>query len=270
MSPPRGAAPLLEVNGLQVDFHGAHGLVQAVRQVSFSLQRGEVLAIVGESGSGKSTLARAVMGMTPPRAGRVLLDGVPLAPAARARTLAQRQRLSMVFQDSAAAFDPRFTVRRILAEPLNLIERGRAGAAPEAEQLLAKVGLPAALLGRYPHELSGGQRQRVGIARALACAPDLLICDEAVSALDVSVQAQILNLLSDLQQSLGLAFLFITHDLAVVEYFADRIGVMYRGELLEIDEAATVLDAPAHAYTRTLLGSLQGGPARAAVPSAGP
>ena len=244
-------APLLAAHDLHVRFEGRNGRVDAVRGVSLQVKAGEVLAVVGESGSGKSTLARALMGMVPVRQGTLALagEGVPLAAAAR--SLAQRRRIGMVFQDSAAAFDPRFTVERILREPIALLGRGAASAPPAA--LLDAVGLPASLLPRRPHELSGGQRQRVGIARALAGAPQLLICDEAVSALDVSVQAQILNLLADLQQSRGLALLFITHDLSVVSYIADRIAVMYRGELLETGVAAQVLDRPSHDYTRRLL-----------------
>lgn len=251
-----GLPPLLSVDQLDVTFDGPRGLVRAVRQVSFQLQAREVLAIIGESGSGKSTLARAVMGMIPNRAGRIALNGEPLAAAAGARSRAQRRRLGMVLQDSGAAFDPRFTVRRILLEPLRSLRGEQDSPAPE--RLLEDVGLSAALLDRYPHELSGGQCQRLSIARALACSPSLLICDEAVSALDLSVQAQILNLLSNLQERRGLAFLFITHDVAVVEYLADRIAVMYRGEILECAPAADVLDRPSHPYTRALLASAKG------------
>ncbi|XAH22311.1 ATP-binding cassette domain-containing protein [Xylophilus sp. GW821-FHT01B05] len=258
---PIAAKPLLDVAGIDVAFDGAHGTVHAVRDVSLQLQRGEVLAIVGESGSGKSSLARSIMGMVPARAGRLTLDGAGLAASARHRTLAQRRSISMVFQDSGAAFDPRFTVQRILEEPLRHLAQALSpdagGADTTAARLLDDVGLSRTLLDRRPHELSGGQRQRVGIARALATAPDLLICDEAVSALDVSVQAQILNLLSDLQARRQLSFLFITHDISVVEYFADRIAVMYQGQLLETGFASDVLDAPQHAYTRRLLESVR-------------
>ncbi|PPQ14399.1 ABC transporter ATP-binding protein [Bradyrhizobium sp. AC87j1] len=249
-------SPLLSVEGLDVVLEGQHGQAHIVRQVSFQLESREVLTIIGESGSGKSTLARALMGMIRPRGGRIALNGELLAPAARNRMPAQRRQLGMVFQDIAAAFDPRFTVKRILSEPLSALRGDCDKATPK--QLLDDVGLSTALLDRYPHELSGGQRQRVSIARALACSPSLLICDEAVSALDLSVQAQILNLLSDLQERRGLAFLFITHDVGVVEYFADRIAVMYRGELLECGPAAKVLDFPKHPYTHALLASAKG------------
>ncbi|MDM0118422.1 ABC transporter ATP-binding protein [Variovorax arabinosiphilus] len=252
-----GATPaLLAAHDLHVSFDGRHGRVHAVRGVSLRVHPGEVLAVVGESGSGKSTLARALMGMVPVRQGTLALGGEPVPLSASARSLAQRRQVGMVFQDSAAAFDPRFTIERILREPIELLARDaqrRQSAAAAPTALLDAVGLSANVLSRRPHELSGGQRQRVGIARALAGEPQLLICDEAVSALDVSVQAQILNLLVDLQNERGLALLFITHDLSVVSYIADRIAVMYHGELMETGEVHQVLDRPAHAYTRELL-----------------
>ncbi|GHU02156.1 hypothetical protein FACS1894154_12070 [Betaproteobacteria bacterium] len=245
-------SPFLSVRDLRVSFHSARGRVDAVRGVALDVHAGEVLAVVGESGSGKSTLARALIGMIPIQSGTMTLQGEPLARTVRGRSLAQRRRISMVFQDSGAAFNPRFTVERILMEPLKLLALAHQDVVRPA-QLLERVRLSASLLTRYPHELSGGQRQRVGIARALAGKPDLLICDEAVSALDVSVQAQILNLLSDLQEEAGLAFLFITHDLTVVEYFADRVAVMYRGQILESGSLAEVIDTPQTDYTRRLL-----------------
>lgn len=243
--------PLLRVRNLSVSFAGAHARIDAVRDVSFDANSGEVLAIIGESGSGKSSLARALIGMIAPASGTIHLEGVAIAASARRRPRAVRRRIGMVFQDSAGAFDPRFDVRRILLEPLLLLGEG-APAAREStlEKLLDDVGLSMSLAKRLPHELSGGQRQRLGIARALAASPDLLICDEAVSALDVSVQAQILNLLDQLQSRRNLTLIFITHDLAVVEYLADRIGVMYRGQLVEIGPAPQILDDPRHAYTR--------------------
>jgi peptide/nickel transport system ATP-binding protein len=245
---------LLSANGLSVWFHGAAGRTDAVRNVSLDIKAGEVLAIIGESGSGKSTLARALLGMITPGHGSLLMDGSPLPGPASKRTRAQRRRISMVFQDSSAAFNPRFTVEQVLLEPLRLMGTQReAGAKQHPAALLEQVSLSSSLLSRRPHELSGGQRQRVGIARALASEPDLLICDEAVSALDVSVQAQILNLLSDLQANRGLAFLFITHDLGVVEYFADRLAVMFAGQILETGSLSAVLDHPQTDYTRKLL-----------------
>jgi ABC-type glutathione transport system ATPase component len=250
--------PLLSVHDLSVSFSsGAHGRIDAVRNVSFDVQAGEVLAIVGESGSGKSTLGRALLGMVAPTSGAIRLDGEIIAASARRRARSVRRRIGMVFQDSVGAFDPRFDVRRILLEPLVLLGDGtRAERTTQIERLLDDVGLSASLCDRLPHELSGGQRQRLGIARALASSPDLLICDEAVSALDLSVQAQILNLLDELQRRRRLTLVFITHDLAVVEYLADRIGVMHRGRLVEIGPAPHVLDHPRHPYTRGMFAEL--------------
>lgn len=251
MTPDVKAQPVLEAQDLRLAFRNGHRHVEALRSVSLELYPGEVFAVVGESGSGKSTLARALLGMHRIQSGTIKLCGQPLAASAGDRTLAQRRGFGMVFQDSSAAFDPRFTIRRILQEALKLLAPGQDGLS--APQLLDLVGLPALLLERHPHELSGGQRQRIGIARALAGQPGILICDEAVSALDVSVQAQILNLLGDLQAEKKLALLFITHDLSVVSYIADRIAVMYHGSIIETGNAAQILDNPAHDYTRKLL-----------------
>jgi len=248
--------PVLAVEDLHVSFSARHGQVHAVQGVSLEVRPGEVLAVVGESGSGKSTLARALMGMVPVSRGRLLFNEAPIAFSAAKRSLLQRRLLGMVFQDSSAAFNPRFTIERILREPIELLGADEANAGHRAvspAELLESVGLAAGVLHRRPHELSGGQRQRVGIARALAAQPQLLICDEAVSALDVSVQAQILNLLIELQTERGLSLLFITHDLSVVSYMADRIAVMYRGQLLETGEVHQILDHPAHAYTQRLI-----------------
>lgn len=244
--------PLLSASGISVSFRRSHKMIQALRGVSLSVTRGEVLAIVGESGSGKSTLARAIMGMIPFN-GLVALEGETLPKRTRERSQAQRRRVSMVFQDNASGFDPRFTVERILLEPLRFMD---TVSEVTPTQLLDSVGLSAEFLRRRPHELSGGQRQRVGIARALAGNPDLLICDEAVSALDVSVQAQILNLLAGLQVKRQLAFIFITHDLGVVQYFADRVAVMRDGDIVEYGALAEVLDHPRHPYTKQLLDSM--------------
>ncbi|MDM0078118.1 ABC transporter ATP-binding protein [Variovorax sp. J2P1-59] len=257
MTSPAGAPALLAAHDLRVSFDERHGRIDALRGVSLHVQPGEVLAVVGESGSGKSTLARALLGMVPVRSGTLSLASEHLPPSAATRSVAQRRQLGMVFQDSMAALDPRFTVERILREPIALLDRGDTRRTPSDSAtiaaLLDAVGLSAALLQRRPHELSGGQRQRVGIARALAGDPKLLICDEAVSALDVSVQAQILNLLVDLQSERRLAMIFITHDLSVVSYIADRITVMYQGELLETGDVDQILDRPRHAYTQRLL-----------------
>jgi ABC-type glutathione transport system ATPase component len=251
------AAALLGASQLRVSFRSPWGRIDAVCGVSLEVKAGEALAIIGESGSGKSTLARTLLGMITPDEGTLWMDGDPMPGPAHKRTLAQRRRISMVFQDSSAAFNPRFTVERILSEPLRLLAgRNNSSKRIKPVDLLEQVSLSPSLLTRRPHELSGGQRQRIGIARALASEPDLLICDEAVSALDVSVQAQILNLLSDLQAQRGLAFLFITHDLTVVEYFADRVAVMCKGRILETGPLAKVLDQPETPYTRKLLSAM--------------
>ena len=231
---------------------------RAVDGVSLSVAPGECLGLVGESGCGKSTLARAAVRLIPIDAGRVLLDGVDLAPLS-GRTLRQaRRRLQMVFQDPYASLDPRFTAARIVAEPLLAmgIARGAAARARAAE-LLTLVGLdPALHLDRWPHEFSGGQRQRLGLARALACEPRVLVCDEPVSALDVSIQAQVVNLLADLRRRLGLALLFISHDLAVVRKLADRVAVMRAGRIVELADVDALFAAPQHAYTRELLAAV--------------
>jgi len=241
---------ILRAAGLTVSYGVGQRKRRALDAVDLDIERGEVLAVVGESGSGKSTLARSLIGMTV-AAGSIELDGETVTASAASRTLQQRQKIGMVFQSSSVAFNPRHSVEAILNEPLRLL--GSRGAFTSATELLNMVGLPPALLRRYPWELSGGQRQRVGIARALAVSPDLLICDEAVSALDVSVQAQILNLLTDLQHQVGLSILFISHDLSVVSYIADRIAVMRDGKIVESGLADHVLDRATHEYTRRLL-----------------
>ncbi|MGM4923068.1 ABC transporter ATP-binding protein [Tardiphaga sp. 804_B3_N1_9] len=228
---------LLEIRDLTVVYDG----VPTVKGVSFGLRRGEVLALIGASGSGKSTIARAIMGMTPIGSGTILLDGERLADRSQARSPEARRRIGMVFQDSKAAFNPRFNVGRIIEEPLLLSGAGNARERQDVvASMLKDVGLTADHASRYPNELSGGQRQRVGIARALACNPDVLICDEAVSALDISIQAQILNLLVDLQRQRGIAILFITHDPDVVGYLADSVislrdGVMEHNNHMGIE-----------------------------------
>ncbi|MFO1068799.1 MAG: oligopeptide/dipeptide ABC transporter ATP-binding protein [Geminicoccaceae bacterium] len=256
-------APLLEVRDLVVRYRTkAGGTVRAVDGVGFDLMAGETLAIVGESGCGKSTLARAVMRLVEPAAGTVRVDGRDLAGLAPAALRAQRRVMQLVFQDPLASLDPRFTIARSLAEPLVIHGIGeRAERAARVARLMAMVGLDPGMADRYPHALSGGQRQRVGIARALALEPRLLVLDEPVSALDVAIQAQVLNLLLDLKERLGLAYLFISHDLGVVSAVADRIAVMYLGQLVEQGPADAVLAAPRHPYTQALL---------AAVPSPDP
>ncbi|MCC7282708.1 MAG: ABC transporter ATP-binding protein [Acetobacteraceae bacterium] len=247
------SAALLEVRDLAVRFDTPRGMVHAVNGVSFTVAPGETVGVVGESGCGKSSMARALMGLVSAE-GSIRLLGNELAGRSRRAWIGLRPLVQMVFQDPAASLNPRLSVGTLVAEPLRLHRRPE----PEstARQLMARVGLPAEFHTRYPHELSGGQRQRVAIARALALSPKLLVCDEPVSALDVSVQAQVVRLLAELQQELGLAMLFITHDLALVEAITARVLVMYLGRVVEVlDQAAW--EAPAHPYTRAL---------RAAVP----
>ena len=230
--------PLLEVRQLKVHFPVRHGVfapvrkwVKAVDDVSFAVEPGECLGLVGESGCGKSTLGRAIMKLIKPTAGQLLLDGDDLASLRGRRLRKRRGDFQMIFQDPIGSLNPRMTVRQILDEALSIhrIGRGREERNGRIRELLEQVGLSASHAERYPHEFSGGQRQRIGIARALAVQPKLIVCDEPVSALDVSVQAQIINLLGDLQKELEVAYLFIAHDLAVVEHISNRIMVMYLG-----------------------------------------
>lgn len=247
---------LLEVEDLSVHFASTAGVVRAVDGVSLSVNKGETLAIVGESGSGKSTLARAILGLEPPRSGRIRFAGQQVLATGAARRELWRQ-LQMIFQDPDASLNPRMTIGNAVAEPLE-IRRGLRGAerVEAARQQLRQVGIDPSLYDRYPHELSGGQRQRVSIARALAVQPQALVLDEAVSALDVSIRAQILNLLVQLQNDLGLTYVFITHDLGVVRYLAHRVAVMYLGQVVELAETRALFAGPQHPYTRALLAAV--------------
>jgi len=231
--------------------------VHAVDDVSFSIEAGETLAVVGESGCGKSTLGRLILRLAEPTSGEVWIDGwrIDRMPSPQLRRL--RRHVQAVFQDPMASLNPRMRVRDIVAEPLvNFgIVRGRRQVDARVAELLDKVGLPRTAMHRFPHEFSGGQRQRIGIARALAPSPRLIVCDEAVSALDVSIKAQVVNLLSDLQRELGVALLFISHDLAIVEHLSDRVAVMYLGALVEVADRESLFTRPAHPYTRALLAS---------------
>ncbi len=257
--------PLLEVEGLTRHFAVKRGLifsrdagvVRAVDGVSFRLDRGETLALVGESGCGKSTTARLVLRLIEPTAGAIRFEGTDITAMTGEPLRSLRKRLQIVFQDPFASLNPRMTVGDILEEPLIVHGIGDAGARKDrVAMLLRQVGLAAYHAQRYPHEFSGGQRQRIGIARALAVEPALIVCDEPVSALDVSVQAQVINLLKDLQRALGLSYLFIAHDLAVVKHMADRVAVMYLGQIVEIGPVAALFANPRHPYTRTLLAAI--------------
>ena len=253
--------PLLEVRGLSVHFErGGGGFwrraapIKAVDDVSFSVDAHEILGLVGESGSGKSTLARAILRLTEPTAGSVRLGGTELQGLEAGALRAIRKRMQVIFQDPYASLNPRMTAGENITEGLRLLgEATRAARAAAVTELLRQVGLPAEAAGRYPHEFSGGQRQRIGIARALAVQPALIIADEPVSALDVSIQAQILNLLLDQQEQRGLALLFIGHDLSVIRHFCDRLLVLYLGRSVEIGTTEAVFTNPQHPYTRALL-----------------
>ena len=249
----KGQAALLRVEDLTKHYPGPAGLRRAVDGVTLVVRRGEILGLIGESGCGKSTLARIVACLVPPTGGRVVLDGQDLTALGKRRLRAARRRVQMVFQDPFASLDPRMTVAQTLLEPLANLGMARSDRTERVGELLDMVELGIRLRDRYPHELSGGQRQRVAIARALAPSPSLLICDEPVSALDVSIQAQVLDLLADLRARLDLTCLFITHDLAVVRHIADRVAVMYLGRLVEVAEADGLFDGPKHPYTQALL-----------------
>lgn len=257
--------PLLEVKGLKKYFpiragvlRRVTGWVRAVDGVSFSVRtRGESLGVVGESGCGKSTLARTVLRLSEPTEGSILFEGRDLTSLGGEALRRMRRHMQMVFQDPYWSLDPRLRVLDIVAEPLRAhMSMTRRQLRQRVEELCSLVGLPSDFLNRYPHEMSGGQRQRVGIARALALNPALLILDEPTSSLDVSVQAQVLNLLSDLQGKLGLSYLLISHDIAVVEHMCDRVGVMYLGVLVETGPVDRVLGRPLHPYTRALIGAV--------------
>jgi oligopeptide/dipeptide ABC transporter ATP-binding protein len=256
---------LLEVEDLRVHFPVKHGLlgrpsgtVKAVDGVSFGIEPGETLGLVGESGCGKTTLARAIVKLIEPTSGSIRLDGEDIAGLSASAWRPRRRKLQMIFQDPYNSLDPRMTVSEIIGEALDIhrLTRGAEARRGRIEALLTSVGLDRSHAQRYPHEFSGGQRQRIGIARALAVEPKLIVCDEPVSALDVSVQAQIINLLQDLQQERGMAYLFVAHDVAVVEHISRRIMVMYLGKVVELGEAAAVARSPQHPYTQALISAV--------------
>ena len=246
---------VLLVNDLVKHFPAGHGkVVHAVDGVSLELAKGETLSLVGESGCGKSTLGKTIMQLHPPTSGSVMVDGQEITRLPKRTMRSLRRDLQMVFQDPFASLNPRVSVGRAIEEPLIVQNQGSRKVRRErVAWLLEKVGLPADAAARHPHEFSGGQRQRIGIARALALNPKVIICDEPVSALDVSVRAQVLNLLADLKDEFGLAYLFISHDLSVVEYVSDRVAVMYLGKIVEIAKREDLWERPLHPYTRALL-----------------
>ncbi len=253
--------PLLEVDRLSTHFPIKRGLlrhtvgyVRAVEDVSFRVGAGQTLGLVGESGCGKSTVARTVLRLIPATSGRVVFDGHDIFALNRAELKRIRRQMQIVFQDPVGSLNPRMTVGRIIGEPI-LVHRLAKGSELQdrVASLLRRVGLTPDYAHRYPHEFSGGQRQRIGIARALALEPRFIVCDEPVSALDVSIQSQILNLLSDLKEEMGLSYLFIAHNLAVVEHFCDRVAVMYLGRIVEVADRHALYDSPQHPYTQALL-----------------
>ena len=256
---------LLEVKNLKVHFPVRHGLFSGVREtvkavdgVSFKIAPGETVGLVGESGCGKSTLGRAIMRLVEPTAGEIFLNGENLTGLRGAELRARRRKFQMIFQDPFGSLNPRMTVEDIVGEALDIhgLADGKSARSKRIAELLQSVGLNTAYAQRFPHEFSGGQRQRIGIARALAVEPELIVCDEAVSALDVSVQAQIINLLRDLQQQRGMAYLFIAHDLAVVEHISHRVMVMYLGKIVEQAAAKDLIRSPRHPYTQALISAV--------------
>ena len=267
MSPPAGGAtPLLEVRGLKMHFPITEGMfarrqlgdVKAVDGVDLTIEKGETLGLVGESGCGKTTMGRCILRLELPTAGEIRYNGVDIATLDRKSLLSLRRRVQVIFQDPYSSLNPRMKVGTILSEPMRvhgIVPNARLRA-DRVQELLSLCGLNASFADRYPHEMSGGQRQRVGIARALALEPEFIVCDEAVSALDVSIQAQIINLLEDLREKFNLTYLFIAHDLSVVRHLCQRVAVMYLGRVVELASCDEVFENPQHPYTKALLAAV--------------
>lgn len=250
-------AALLEVNHLKKYFNSANGVLHAVDDVSFKIEKGKTMGVVGESGCGKSTLGRTIIRLQDATDGQVLLNGKDVTKARGNELKKFREKMQIIFQDPYSSLNPRFTVQETIQEPLALSKRYKRKELEEVSaELMKRVGIDERLRNSYPHELDGGRRQRVGIARAIALNPDFVVCDEPVSALDVSIQAQVLNLLMDLQEEFGITFMFVTHDLSVVRHISDDICVMYLGQLVETSPAKKLFLAPLHPYTKALLSAI--------------
>lgn len=269
MNPSAHTEPLVSLEGLSTTYRrraslverlggGSDTLLQAVNSVTFDIRRGEILGLIGESGCGKSTLGRSILRLNEPSAGRVTFDGQDITALNEPDLKAMRRRMQIIFQDPYASLNPRRTVEEIVGLPLRL--HGLADSAGDVRAKVAsiveKVGLKATYLDRYPHQFSGGQRQRIGIARALVSHPEFIVCDEPVSALDVSIQAQIIQLLIDLKRDMKLTYLFISHDISVIGYLSDRVAVMYLGEIVELGSVDAVLSTPRHPYTQSLMSAV--------------
>jgi len=252
------SVPLLEVQGLKKYFKTKRGMLHAVDDISFSIGRGRTLGVVGESGCGKSTAGRTILRLIEPTGGKVFFEGEDISALSKEQMRKKRKDMQIIFQDPFASLNPRKTVSETISEPLKLnkIITDKKQRAEKVLEIMGIVGLAERLVNTYPHELDGGRRQRIGIARALALDPKFIVCDEPVSALDVSIQAQILNLMKELQESLGLTYMFITHDLSVVNHFSDDIAVMYLGRIVEMASAEELFSNPIHPYTQALLSAI--------------
>ena len=252
------AENILEVRNLKKYFKTPRGMLHAVDDVSFTIEKGHTLGIVGESGCGKTTTGRCILRLVEPTSGEIFFEGKDIMRMKGSELKHMRKDMQIIFQDPFSSLDPRYTINQALSETLriNKIRTGKKAIEDRVLELMETVGLAERLINTYPHELDGGRRQRIGIARALAMEPKFIVCDEPVSALDVSIQAQILNLLEDLQEKLGLSYIFITHDLAVVNHFADEIAVMYLGQIVEKAPTQELFDNPMHPYTQALLSAI--------------
>lgn len=250
--------PLLEVKNLKKYFKTSKGMLHAVDDVSFTIEAGKTLGIVGESGCGKSTAGRSILRLIEPTSGEVNFEGRDITKLSQEEMRRMRKKMQIIFQDPFSSLDPRMTVNQIISQPIinNRLLKGKNNIENRVIELMETVGLAERLINTYPHELDGGRRQRIGIARALAMDPSFIVCDEPVSALDVSIQAQILNLLKELQEKMGLTYMFITHNLSVVNYFSDDIAVMYLGQIVEKAPAEELFNNPLHPYTQALLSAI--------------